>query len=93
MNPEAAIAETPRELAVPEPLIVSVMRTGKDRLWYQVEMCSGLVVRRVEHSTGFPDLDQHLDAHLGELGLAVSDCQTVSLMLDFSRACDPPVTN
>ncbi len=81
--PEVATAATPHELALPESLIVEVMRTGLVRVSYTPAGCEGA------HSTKFPDLDRFLDVHVGELGLAQPGCYTIWLTFGW-RVCDAP---
>ena len=82
--PEVATAATPRELAVPESLILEVQRTGLIRVSYTPAGCAGA------HSSKFPDLDRFLDAHVADLGLTQPGCYTI--WLSFGGACDVPQT-
>ena len=88
-------AATPPGIDIPVPLMVSVMRSGKDTVWYSGEVCGGAppVVFSVEHSTGFPELDRFLDEHISELGLDLPTwgCVSASIMLrHVDRGCEPP---
>jgi hypothetical protein len=90
-----ATAATPPGIDIPIPLMQSVMRSGKETVWYAGEVCGGAppVVFSVEHSTGFPELDRFLDEHISELGLDLPTWSWVSarLMLrHVDRGWDPP---
>lgn len=94
---ELATAATPRDLTLPESLIKPVVRAGIDNVRYSASVCGGArpLVDSVQQSTGFPDLDHFLDAHVADLGLALPDsgCTTVALVLvKFFNACEPPQT-
>jgi len=57
VDPESlGTAATPPAIDIPIPLMVSVMRSGKDTVWYAGEVCGGAppVVFSVEHSPVFP---------------------------------------
>lgn len=92
---ELTTAATPRKLALPSPLIESVMRLGKDYVRYTVTVCGGApsFVSGVVDSTGADDLDRFLDARIPELGidLPISGCSTVTIVLGtFMFACEAP---
>jgi len=97
LDPEQlATAETPRELALPSPLIERVIQSGQDSVVYTIAVCSGAppVVGGVTHSTGFADVDRFLDTRIAELGLDLpsAGCATVTIiLLGFERACELPV--
>jgi hypothetical protein len=94
LDPDSlATTETPRGLTLPRPLFDGVMRSGKNYVKYTISICSGAqpVIRSVEQSTGFVDLDHFLDAHMAEIGIAQPDsgCATASIILGpFDRACE-----
>jgi hypothetical protein len=90
---QLATATTPRELALPVPILEEVGRTGLDAVSYSVAVCGGEKpsVGDVAHSTGFVDLDHLLDAKVVEFGLELpaSGCVTSTIYLrGFSRACE-----
>lgn len=69
--------KTPRTtLDLPRRLMDEVLRSGKDRLLYTVELCAsatGLAAGEPTHSTGFAEIDQLLRARIGELELDLSN--------------------
>jgi hypothetical protein len=86
---------TPAGIDIPVPLMVSVLRSGKDTVSYAGEICGGAppVVFSVEHSTGFPELDRFLDEHISDLGLDLPTwgCVSANIVLrQIDRGCDPP---
>jgi hypothetical protein len=96
IDPSTLVTEnTPRQLTLPTSIVESVSRTGKDRLWYAVSICSGSppLISTVEHSTGFADLDRFLDTRIPDLNLDLpsSGCTTATLVLaNLDAACEPP---
>jgi hypothetical protein len=94
LQSDAATTGTPRELPVPEAVILEVVRSGKSRTMYTIEVCGDAppTVGHVERSTGFADLDRFLDQHLADLRLELpaSTCATTTVILSFDRACDYP---
>src|SRR5512142_1916078 len=58
---ELATPTTPKELRLPDAMVVEVIPTGKVRIWYTPAGCPDA------HPSGFPDIDRFLDAHTSEL--------------------------
>jgi hypothetical protein len=90
-----ATGHTPKKLALPALVIESVIRSGKDRVAYTFDVCSGQspVPHTVGHSTGFAELDQLLDTRIADLELALpttpGTCTTLTLVLGrFEMACE-----
>jgi len=80
----SAAAPSPSALALPEALVVEVIRSGKVRVVYEADACAtndGVVVGEATRTTGFAELDRVLRGKLAELALPPGECLKVALVV------------
>jgi hypothetical protein len=71
-----------------------VIRSGKTKVSYEVEVCAttgGVEVGAATHTTGFPELDRVLRGRAAELALPPGGCAPVALVA-WRFACETEQT-
>ena len=87
-EPAALALKTPLTMDLPARLVQDVLRTGKEKVVYAVELCvsaTGIAVGERTHSTGFAEIDRLLRARIGELEIdarsASGSCAIANVVL------------